>query len=94
MKYVDRRPNDFANRNTFLHALLGARSFATRLEALSAHESETILPADDPTVLAMAGVIALRRACDAYVEAALEESPVETEPPAATVENVHGSLLR
>lgn len=93
MSVLDRRPNDFAQRNLLLHALLGARVWGQRLERGCRHEGQEVLDPKDPTLLAALGVIAFSRRVDALVARARASNP-RAEEPEPLHASLDGSLLR
>jgi hypothetical protein len=59
---LDERPDEFDQRNLFLHAVLGMISASSRLDAALAEEPVTEAPVapDDPWLLCVLGMVATR----------------------------------
>jgi hypothetical protein len=76
---IERRADDFAHRNPLLQAVLGALSFTAQVERIAdAYEGEEEVVPDDPSLLALLGVLAFGarlRALEASVPALSVTAP-------------------
>ena len=95
MTILEHRPDDFATRNLFLHALLGVRAWGSRMERLCAAPGDQTLDENEPIVLAALGAIAFARSADNVLTRALSEPPpCDAAQPHAPDVTLSGSLLR